>query len=271
MAAHIDDPANLRGTPADIRAARRRINPLPTAYRLAVGVVRPALMSLTKRDWSGQENLPVEGGFLAAANHVTHADPLPFAHFLFDAGVDPYFLGKHSIFAIPLVGSVLRGAQQIPVFRESGQAKDAFDAAVEAVQDGKCIAIYPEGTLTRDPRGWPMVPKSGAARIALATRCPVIPIGQWGAGDVLGPYGRLPHLFPRKTLRFRAGPPVNLTDLYGRGVDAEVLGEASRRIIEAITDIVADLRGQPAPTSRFDARSAGLPPTGNPNRKERPS
>ena len=41
--------------------------------------------------------------------------------------------------------------------------------------------VYPEGTITRDPGLWPMTGKSGAARIALETGCPVIPVGQWGA------------------------------------------------------------------------------------------
>ena len=64
----------------------------------------------------------------------------------------------------------------------------AFDAAVEAVEDGECVGVYPEGTITRDPDGWPMRGKTGAARIALATGCPVIPIGQWGAQELLPAY-----------------------------------------------------------------------------------
>ena len=56
------------------------------------------------------------------------------------------------------------------------------------MRGGECVVVYPEGTITRDPDLWPMVGKSGAARIALATGCPVIPIGQWGAQEVLAPY-----------------------------------------------------------------------------------
>ena len=55
-----------------------------------------------------------------------------------------------------------------------------YDAAVAAVRKGECVVVYPEGTLTRDPAQWPMTGKSGAARIALETGCPVIPVGQWG-------------------------------------------------------------------------------------------
>ena len=51
---------------------------------------------------------------------------------------------------------------------------------------GECVVVYPEGTITRDPRPWPMTGKSGAARIALETGCPVIPVGQWGAQRAAG-------------------------------------------------------------------------------------
>ena len=78
--------------------------------------------------------------------------------------------------------------------RQSAQSADALLAAVEAVGQGRAVVIYPEGTITRDPDLWPMAGKTGAARIALRTGCPVIPIGQWGAQELM--YGREIH-FPR--------------------------------------------------------------------------
>ena len=80
---------------------------------------------------------------------------------------------------------------------------------------GECVVVYPEGTITRDPDLWPMAGKSGAARIALATGCPVIPIGQWGAQDLLAPYAKKPDLFPRKPVTMKVGDPVDLSDLVG--------------------------------------------------------
>ena len=72
----------------------------------------------------------------------------------------------------------------------------AYDAAVAAVRAGECVVVYPEGTLTRDPALWPMTGKSGAARIALETGCPVIPVGQWGAHELLPPYTKTPKPLP---------------------------------------------------------------------------
>src|SRR5262245_2461001 len=144
---------------------------LPFAYRFAVGVLRPTFLALTKRAWHGAENLQKTGGFVVTPNHRSHVDPVACAHYLFDNGREPYFLGKEGVFRVPVVGAILRGAEQIPVYRNTGQAADAYRAAVAAVDDGKCVVVYPEGTLTRDPDLWPMVGKTGAARIALATRC----------------------------------------------------------------------------------------------------
>lgn len=244
----------------------RNLNP---AYRFTAGVLRPIIMSATKRDWAGQEHIPREGGFLLCPNHISHVDVFAFAHFAFDSGREPYFLGKESVFRIPVVGRVLRNSGQIPVHRESGQASGAFGEAIAGVRQGKCVVIYPEGTLTRDPDLWPMTGKTGAARIALQTRCPVIPVAQWGPQEILGRYAKTPKVFPRKVMRLRAGPPVDLADLYEVPMTATVLREATERIMAAITAELEVLRGESAPPERFDARRAGLPQTGKYDSPER--
>ena len=130
---------------------------------------------------------------------------------------------------------MLRGAKQIPVYRDTVDASTAYSAAVEAVNSGECVAIYPEATLTRDPDLWPMVGKTGAARVALATGAPVIPVAQWGPQEVLAPYTKRLHLFPRQTMHVKAGPPVDLSEFAGRPVDAPLLHEVTEKIMAAIT------------------------------------
>lgn len=236
----------------------------PSGYRFAVAVVRPLLMSLTRRSWSGAENLPHGRGFVAVSNHISHIDPFVFAHFLNDEGVVPHFLGKVEVFRIPVVGAILRAADQIPVYRETGRASGAFSAAVDAIGEGKCVGIYPEGTVTREPGLWPMRGKTGAARIALETGCPVIPIAQWGAQEILPPYSRKPSLLPRHTMQVRAGKPVDLSDLRGVVVTAEVLADATERIMVALTRELEVLRGESAPEGRYDPREHGVTVTGRP-------
>jgi len=240
------------------------------AYRTAVIVMRPPVMAVTRRDWRGAEHLPAPGtGFVACTNHISYADPMTIAHFLHDNHRQPRFLAKESLFRLPVIGRLIAGAGQIPVLRESADAGKAFSAAVEAVRRGECVVVYPEATLTRDPGLWPMRGKTGAARIALSTGCPVIPIAQWGAQDILAPYGKRPHLLPRHTVHVWAGPPVDLSAFAGRPLDVPTLTGATDAILDAITGLLEQVRGEPRPAQRWDPRQHAQPLTGNPNRAPR--
>ena len=239
------------------------------AWSLAVPVVKPVLLATTTRDWIGGENIPETGGFILALNHVSHVDPLTAAHIVYDHGRLPRYLAKSGLFKNRTFAYFMRSAGQIPVERLSRNAAGAFDAAVEAVRSGECVVVYPEGTITRDPAGWPMTGKSGAARIALATGCPVIPVGQWGAQQLLAPYAKKPDLFPRKRITMKVGEPVDLSDLVALPRTPEVIAQATDRIMDAITRLVEDIRGEKAPAERFDMKKAGVRQTGNPNKAAR--
>ena len=235
-------------------------------FRLAALLVVPASVLLTRREWEGGDAIPRSGGAVIVANHVSHADPLTFAHFVYGNGRLPRFLAKAELFEVRLVGPVLRSMGQIPVFRLTHDAALAFRAAVDAVRSGKIVIVYPEGTLTRQPDLWPMAGKTGAARIALTADVPVIPVAQWGAQEILYPYASRPSLWPRKRVLASAGTPVDLDDLRGRPLTPEVLNEATDRIMDAITALLEELREERAPAERFDPRKAGVRPIGNPHR-----
>jgi 1-acyl-sn-glycerol-3-phosphate acyltransferase len=239
------------------------------AWRIAPSIVKPVLFATTKPEWQDADKLPETGGFIVAVNHVTKIDPLTVAHLLYDYGRLPRYLAKDGLFRTRVLGGFLRDAGQIPVMRMSTGAVGAFDAAVEAVKNGECVVVYPEGTITRDPDHWPMRGKSGAARIALATGAPVIPIGHWGEHELLAPYAKKPDLFPRKTVRMKVGDPVDLSDLLDQPVTSATVSEATDRIMSAITRLVEDLRGETAPKERFDPRTHGVSEIGNPNEARR--
>jgi 1-acyl-sn-glycerol-3-phosphate acyltransferase len=99
-----------------------------------------------------------------------------------------------------------------------------------------------------------MTAKTGAARVALQTRCPVIPVAQWGANELLPPYSTRPHILPRKTHHVLAGPPVDLTRFYGKEMTADVLREATEVIMAAITRLLEEIRGEKAPEAPYDPR-----------------
>jgi 1-acyl-sn-glycerol-3-phosphate acyltransferase len=235
--------------------SRRRIG---FWYRLAAVIAKPPLVVLIKRDWRGMENIPAEGGFITAVNHNSHLDPFAYAHYQYNTGRVPRFLAKHGLFRKGFIGTIMRGTGQIPVYRETTNALSAFRAAIDAVERGECVAFYPEGTLTRDPDQWPMTAKTGAARVALTTRCPVVPVAQWGANLVLPPYAKKPHLFPRKTHIVLAGPPVDLSRFYGKDLTPDVLKEATEVIMAAVTELLGELRGQTPPAEPYDPRKARL-------------
>ena len=240
------------------------------AFNLAVPVLKPMLLASTERTWRGGENIPVTGGCIVVFNHISHLDPLTVAHFLYDHGRLPRYLAKSGLFRNKALGRFLRAAGQIPVERLSRSAIGAYDAAVAAVRAGECVVVYPEGTLTRDPNLWPMTGKSGAARIALETGCPVIPVAQWGAHEMLPPYTKTPHLFPRHHIQMLAGPPVPLDDLVALPRTQQVVNTATERIMAALVALVEELRGEKAPAERFDPRKAGVRLTGDPRKKDAP-
>ena len=225
---------------------------ISTVVRVLNAIMRP----LTKRDWRYQHKVPQTGGVIFVANHISNADPVAVGQFLAYSGRWPRFLAKASVFEIPVIGRVIAASGQIPVQRDSTHSKDALIAAARAIEQGRALVIYPEGTITRDPDLWPMRGKTGAARLAFTTGCPVVPIGQWGAQELMpGRTPRFPKLFPRKTMRIAAGDPVSLDDLLQKPVTVATLDEATTRIMDAITVLVAELREATPPAHRHDPDS----------------
>ena len=239
--------------------ASRRNPPRRAAFVFIEMLCRPVLTVLTKRDWQGRENVPREGGVIVVANHYSFFDPIAVGHFLVKSGRVPRFLAKAGVFKQPTLGKLFRAAGQIPVYRESREAALAFRDAVAAVERGETIIVYPEGTMTKDPGLWPMAGKTGAARIALRTGAPVLPIAQWGAQEVFASYSKKPNFLPRKTLHITAGKPFRLSDVVGSEITSEALRIGTEHIMDVITGMLAELRGEQPPAVRFDPDAQPAP------------
>ncbi|WP_051142627.1 lysophospholipid acyltransferase family protein [Gryllotalpicola ginsengisoli] len=210
------------------------------------------------------ERIPARGAYVIAPNHYSEIDPVIVGMMLFRAGRQPRFLAKASLFKIPVVGWFLRRSGQIPVERTGTAAGAAspLAAAHELVEKQGIVVVYPEGTLTREPDMWPMRGKTGAARIALEQHIPVIPVAHWGTQQLMGRYAKKVSLFPRKTIDFSVGEPVDLSEFEGRPIDQHVLAEATEKIMAAITAQLEELRGQKAPAGRWDPVEQGQKETG---------
>lgn len=227
-------------------------------YGLAACILKPLTWAFMKRDWRGLEHVPREGGVILAANHISHADPVALADYIvYGTGRAARFLAKSTLFKKrTFVGAVMRGASQIPVHRQTADASLALKDAVAALQQGECIAIYPEGTVSRDPQKWPMLAKTGVARLALLSGAPVVPIAQWGSEQILDSYRTKGiHLLPRHTMRIVAGPSVDLSAYTGKELSSEVLRGATDAIMRAVTALLEDVRGETAPATVFDPKA----------------
>ncbi|WIM95508.1 lysophospholipid acyltransferase family protein [Actinoplanes oblitus] len=224
--------------------------------RFAVMLVVPVMTCWTKRTWLGMEKLPQSGGVILVPNHVSHFDPLVVAHYIYKAGRWPRFLGKASIWRVPIIGPLLVRTKQVPVERGSVEAVKSLETLVQALREGGAVVIYPEGTTTRSPDLWPMRGKTGAARLALLTGAPVIPIANWGAQTVFDPRtNRLKAT--RAAVTVTTGDPVDLSRWAGAEPTRQVLDDMTEQIMLAIRDLLGTIRdGEPPALYDWPARRA---------------
>ena len=221
--------------------------------RLSVAVLYPFDGIFFRIRWHNLQRMPAPGpraenGVIVVLNHVSHVDTVLMARLIWQSGRIPRFLIKHSVFELPGLGRLMRGAKQIPVYRGSEDAAKSLREAVTALDKGEAIIIYAEGTITKDPAQWPMQAKTGAARLVLLSpSTPVVPIGQWGAQKTK----HRTEWLRRRLVQASVGEPLDMSKYAGRESTAETLREITDEIMAAVTVEVAGLRGEPAPTSYF--------------------
>ncbi|GAB7043371.1 MULTISPECIES: lysophospholipid acyltransferase family protein [Catenuloplanes] len=222
--------------------------------RLAAWIVIPAMRVWTRPTWRGAHHMPTDRGFIVVVNHSSHFDPFPVADFLYSNGAWPRFLGKASLFRLPVVGPWLGRIKQVPVERGSAEAAQSVETLAAAVREGGAVVIYPEGTTTRHPDLWPMHGKTGAARVALLTGAPVVPVAQWGAHRVFDPRDSTFRLAPRTPVTVLAGPPMDLSRWAGVEPTRAVLDEVTEAMMTEVRDLLAEIRGgTPPPLWQYSA------------------
>ena len=154
------------------------------------GVLRPPFQLWFNWRFEGLERVPPQGPLLVAGNHLSYLDPFAHAYFVVRAGRRPRFLAKQELFEIPLIGTVLRGAGQIPVKRGTGD-QSPLEAASRVLAAGEVVVVYPEGTTTSTSDDFsPGVGKTGVVRVALATGASILPVATWGGQYVWRRSGR---------------------------------------------------------------------------------
>lgn len=212
-----------------------RVRMLPTvepAYGLARSALWPALHFGMRWTVEGAHLVPVRGPVLIASNHVSYLDPLVLAYVADRRHRKVRFLAKAELFDHRALGPLLRATRQIPVQRETPGAAGSLDAAIDALEHGECVVVFPEGTISLDLD--PMPGKSGVVRLAQQTGVRVTPVGLWGAQRILFK-GRKPNWRAGLAESVVVGAPMAI----GRDED---VGTATDRVMGAIASTVARAR-----------------------------
>ena len=233
-------------------------------WKAFAGVAIPLVSTFAGVRIRNGEKLPRDGAFILAPNHYTNADPIIVGITMWKLGRVPRFLLKASLLRIPVFGAILRSLGMVGVERAGRGGAGALSAAIEHLRGGDTVIIYPEGTLTREPDMWPMRGKSGVVRAALESGAPVIPMAHWGAQKIIPRFSSRVRLFPRTVVDVIVGDPVDLSEWRGKPLDAATLTGATNAVMDAITALVEQLRGETAPTSRWDPAEHGQSEFGHP-------
>lgn len=226
-------------------------------YLIAKSILLPWIQYGFSNHFEGTENIPSKGPAIVAVNHISVFDPLAVAYAIHKIGRRPRFLAKSSLFETPFVGWVLRTARQIRVDRGSAQATDSLKYAIQALDDGEVVVIFPEGTTTVAPDLEPLPPKTGVARLALASGLPVIPCATWGGQWVWGYHvGFRPGLGKDVWVRF--GKPLQLDEFRSRPETPELWDQISHSIMMEISVLLGGLKAAkpwtPRPLKKHKAR-----------------
>jgi 1-acyl-sn-glycerol-3-phosphate acyltransferase len=186
----------------------------------------------------GLEHVPERGGAILASNHMAVADSF-FLPLMVPRRIA--FLAKREYFIQPgLVGWLKKqfftGVGQVPIDRGSGSAaRLALDTGVRLLREQWLVGIYPEGT--RSPDGRLYKGKTGAARMALEARVPVIPVAMIGTHKV-NPIGS--KMWRPHKVHIKIGEPLAFSRYYGMENDRFIL----RSMTDEIMYTLMELSGQ---------------------------
>ncbi|HWG22800.1 lysophospholipid acyltransferase family protein [Actinospica sp.] len=198
------------------------------------GLLGPALHVVFRPQAEGVEHIPESGPVLLVANHQSFSDSI-FMPLLTPRPVK--FLAKAEYFSGPgvkgwLSAGFFKGVGSVPIDRAGARAADAaIKTALRLLDQGQIVGLYPEGT--RSPDGRLYKGRTGAARIALTARCPVVPCAISGTEKVQPTGKMLPKVHP-VTVTF--GPPLDFSRYAGELWDAVQDTEHEHTVLRAITD-----------------------------------
>jgi 1-acyl-sn-glycerol-3-phosphate acyltransferase len=226
-------------------------------YRPVIGL---ALALFKSMGWQircfGSEHVPSSGPAVLASNHIGYLDFVFVGYAAREQGRLVRFMAKKEVFDHPVAGPLMRGMKHIAVDRFA-RAADSIDAAVDALDNGEVVGMFPEGTISRS--FVPRAGKTGAARMAMTAGAPLIPCATWGTQRILTK--DRPKNFERKlAIDVYVGEPIDYRE------DDDPI-EVTARLMDAIGILVEKAQGnypqQPRPGDEWwlPAHMGGAAPT----------
>jgi len=204
-------------------------------------LTRAGMWFLGPLRFTGLEHVPRDGAFILVANHISLFDPLIVGSTAGQlAGRLVHFMAKQEVRRWPVIGWLATQAGVYFVRRGEGD-RAAQRLSLELLASGEAIAVFPEGTRSRD--GVLGEPRNGAALLAMRSGVPVLPVSITGSNRILPRGARLPR---RSRVTVRVGEPFLLTRQTSGRIDRQELAAGTERIMRAIAALLP-----PAQRGRF--------------------
>ncbi len=191
-------------------------------------LIRPLFNRLWDIAVEGLENVPVHGPAVLCPNHISVIDSFMVPAVLNRAMM---YVGKAEYLDDWKTARLFPALGMIPIDRRGGEhARTALDAARAILENGGLFGIYPEGTRSRS--GKLHKGHTGAARLAVETGAPIIPVGLIGTREIQPPDQRFPTPFRKATIRF--GTPIDVARYAQRVGDRAVYREITDELMYEI-------------------------------------
>lgn len=203
--------------------------PSPQLYRTTRRLLGPIVKRYFRMDWQGIEHIPASGGVVLACNHLSNLDPVLLAA---ACPRQISYLAKIELFKVPILGSLVRRYGAIPL-RRSASDPEAIRLAEHVLEQGQLLALFPEGTRSRDGQLKPF--RFGAARMALKYEVPLVPAAIIGTEAAMPAGAKFPR---RVTVRLAFGPPIETIQYHyhsaGRVPEVHILESVTTQLRDEV-------------------------------------
>ena len=255
---HLVDPTRYYPTgPRTPNTAEINAQNPKATERLLEGVSKVLRNRSKVRAW-GLERVPETGTFITAASHVTMYDVFVPMMSLFHMGRRPRYMAKAEMAKWPLIGKWFQLVGMQPVPRRSGQAKAIEEESIKIITSGRPLTIWPEGTVTRDPKKWVMSLKPGIGYIALESsrrlgrQVPIFCAVTWGAASINQWWP-----WPRRNVVMCYDEQLDYADLladmdsWGEEPPADKVSELTMRVFRRMNEVMEEIRGERMPAEGY--------------------